>query len=238
MKTTLSHFIWILTLSSHLQGVAGRVKNHPLFCLSPQTLPTHINAHALSCCKWAGQPWKKGHDFVIKALAFEIRLLGMGAENSYLIMKTNYAHPTSQNSYIAITSDGHLQITNAGVDRSALTLMLKPVTLCYGYWRWWQWFEGQMECWQDCQCPWKIYPYTGRGWKVQVAWNQLCCCGSCPFSLVLAVWRNWLPGFVSSIFFGYHARQHDTIQELVGLAQLSPSDLFQFLGQVFSGLAG
>ena len=51
MKSTSCHFIWvwILTSSPCLQGVAGGVDNHPLLLvlLSPQPLPPHINAHAL-----------------------------------------------------------------------------------------------------------------------------------------------------------------------------------------------
>ena len=40
--------------------------------------------HQLNCSKWAGCSWKKGHDIVVKALAFEIRRLGMGAVDSDL----------------------------------------------------------------------------------------------------------------------------------------------------------
>ena len=43
--------------------------------------------HQLNCFKWAGRSWKKGHDIVVKALAFEIRRLGMGAVDSDFTMK-------------------------------------------------------------------------------------------------------------------------------------------------------
>ena len=70
--------------------------------------------HQLNCSKWAGRSWKKGHDIVVKALAFEIRRLGMGAVDSDFTMKNDYAHPTSQKrGDIAVSSDGHLQPTNA-----------------------------------------------------------------------------------------------------------------------------
>ena len=50
---------------------------------------------------------------MVKALAFEIRLLGMGAVDLDFTMKNDYAHPTSQQrGDIAVTSDGHLEITN------------------------------------------------------------------------------------------------------------------------------
>ena len=55
--------------------------------------------HQLNCSKWAGRrgrSWQKGHDIVVKALAFEIRLLGMSAVDSDFTMKNDYAHPTSQ----------------------------------------------------------------------------------------------------------------------------------------------
>ena len=52
--------------------------------------------HQLTCSKWAGRSWKKGHDIVVKALAFEIRRLGMSAVDSDFTMKNDYAHPTSQ----------------------------------------------------------------------------------------------------------------------------------------------
>ena len=47
MKATCNHFIWILTPFPLPQGVAGGIKNHPLLCLSPLHLRTHINTHAL-----------------------------------------------------------------------------------------------------------------------------------------------------------------------------------------------
>ena len=64
-------------------------------------------------------------------------------------MKNDHAHPSSQNrGDIAVTSDGHLQITNA-VDRHLRSDFIFDVkSLCYGYWRWG--LEGQMECCQDC----------------------------------------------------------------------------------------
>ena len=86
--------------------------------------------HQLNCFKWAGRSWKKGHDIVVKALAFEIRRLGMGAVDSDFTMKNDYAHPTSQKrGEIAVTSDGHLQITNA-VDRHPSSDFTFDVKVC------------------------------------------------------------------------------------------------------------
>ena len=54
---------------------------------------------------------------MVKALAFEIGRLGMGAVDSDFTMKNDYAHPTSQKrGDIAVTSDGHLELTHT-VDR-------------------------------------------------------------------------------------------------------------------------
>ena len=54
------------------------------------------------------------HDVVVKTLAFEIRRLGIGAVDSDFTMKNDCAHPTSQKrGDIAVTSDGHLELTNA-----------------------------------------------------------------------------------------------------------------------------
>ena len=61
--------------------------------------------HQLKCSKWAGRSWMKGHDIVVKALAFEIRRLGIGAVDSDFAIKNDYAHPTSQKQGdIAVTS--------------------------------------------------------------------------------------------------------------------------------------
>ena len=49
----------------------------------------------------------------MKALAYETRRLGLGAVNSDHIMKTDYAHSTSQKrGDIAVTADGHFEIMN------------------------------------------------------------------------------------------------------------------------------
>ena len=42
-----SHFTWVLTPSSHLQGVARGVENHPLLRLTSLPLPLDINAQAI-----------------------------------------------------------------------------------------------------------------------------------------------------------------------------------------------
>ena len=42
--------------------------------------------HKLNWFMWAGRYWTKGRFIVVKALAFEIRWLGMGAGDSDLIM--------------------------------------------------------------------------------------------------------------------------------------------------------
>ena len=72
-------------------------------------------------------------------MAFEIRRLGMGAVDSDFTMKNDYAHPTSQKrGEIAVTSDGHLQITNA-VDRhpsSDFTFDVKVCSMVAGDWDW------------------------------------------------------------------------------------------------------
>ena len=94
-----------------------------------------------------------------RALAFESRRLGLGAMDLDFTMKIDFAHPTSQ--------------------KRGDTDLYWCYTLCYGYCRWG--LEGPMECWQDCV--WELYPYTGRGWKVQQAWEQLCCCRVMPFFL-------------------------------------------------------
>ena len=71
----------------------------------------------LNCSKWAGRSWKRGHDVAVKVLVFEIRRLGMGAVASDFTMKKDYAHTTStKRGDVTVTSDGHLQPTNA-VDR-------------------------------------------------------------------------------------------------------------------------
>ena len=80
--------------------------------------------------KWAGLSWKKGHDIVVKALAFEIRRLGIGAVDSDLTMKNDYAHPTLQKrGDIAVTSDGHHELTNA-VDRHPHTDFIIDANVC------------------------------------------------------------------------------------------------------------
>ena len=84
-------------------------------------VPSGLGAHGLG---------KKGHDIVVRALAFEIRRLGMGAVDSDFTMKNDYAHPTSQKrGDIAVTSDGHLQITNV-VDRHPCSDFIIDVKVC------------------------------------------------------------------------------------------------------------
>ena len=79
--------------------------------------------HQLNCSKWAGRYWKKGHDILVKTLAFEIGRLGMGAVDSDFTMKNDYAHPTSQKrGDIAVTSDGHWNIP--WIATSTLILLL------------------------------------------------------------------------------------------------------------------
>ena len=62
-------------------------------CLAPLSA---FGYHQLNYSKLAGQSWKKGYDIVVKALAFEIQRLGMGAVDSDFTMKNDYAHPISQ----------------------------------------------------------------------------------------------------------------------------------------------
>ena len=51
---------------------------------------------------------------MVEALAFEISRLGMGAVDLDLTVKNDYAHPPSQKrGDIAVTSDRHLELTNA-----------------------------------------------------------------------------------------------------------------------------
>ena len=84
---------------------------------------------------------------MVKALAFEIRRLGMGPVDLDFAMKNDYAHPTSQKQGdIAVTSDGHLELTNAtSMDHyPSPDLIIDVKSLCYGYCRWG--LEGPMEC--------------------------------------------------------------------------------------------
>ena len=41
-----------------------------------------MGTHQLNCKKWAGKSWTKGHNCLVKAVAFEIRRLGLGAVDS------------------------------------------------------------------------------------------------------------------------------------------------------------
>ena len=52
--------------------------------------------HQPNCSKWAGRSWKEGHDIVVKALAFEICLHGMGAENMDFIMSASNITKTGE----------------------------------------------------------------------------------------------------------------------------------------------
>ena len=90
-----------------------------------------------------------------------------------------------------------------------------------------------MECWQDCA--WELYPYTGRGWKIQKAWDQLCCSWSCLFSYCCwLLWLHWLPGCEISLCFSFlELRKHHALSECAGLAQLSPFDSFYFSSLCF-----
>ena len=96
--------------------------------------------HQFNCSKWTGRSWKKVHYIVATALAFEIQRLGSGVVDSDFTMKNDYAHPTSQKrGYIAVNSDGHLQINNA-VDRHARSDFIVEVKVCAvvtgdGYWK-------------------------------------------------------------------------------------------------------
>ena len=66
----------------------------------------------------------------MKALAYETRRLGLGAVDSDHIMKTDYAHSTSQKrGDIAVTADGHFEITNV-VDHLPRSDVVIDVKIC------------------------------------------------------------------------------------------------------------
>ena len=96
-------------------------------CGAPHSI---FGYHQLNCKHWAGKSWHKGHDLCVKALAYETRRLGLGAVDSDHIMKTDYAHSTSQKrGDIAVTADGHFEITNV-VDHLPRSDVVIDVKIC------------------------------------------------------------------------------------------------------------
>jgi hypothetical protein len=76
-----------------------------------------LGTHQLNCKKWAGRSSAKGHDFVVKAVAYEAKRLGLGALDKDAILKRDRSHLTSKSRcYLALSTNGQLKITNA-VDR-------------------------------------------------------------------------------------------------------------------------
>ena len=111
--------------------------------------------HQHNCSKWlggSGRSWKRGHDIVVKALAFEILWLGMGAVDlDFTMIKNDIAHPASQKQrgfccHFWQTPSNH-QCCGVSADWHQSSDFIIDVLTC-GDWRWEM--NGQMECWHHC----------------------------------------------------------------------------------------
>ena len=188
--------------------------------------------HQLNCSKWAGRSWKKGHDIVVKALAFEIRRLGMGAVDSDFTMKHDYAHPTSQKrGDIAVTSDGHLELTNA-VDRYPRSDFIIDVKVC-----------AMVTADGDWKARWNADKTVLENHTLAKAEDEkfskhersYAAVGYAFFPFVLGCFGgigSQAARFLCALAF-LELRQHDAIRDSAGLPPLSPADRSQFRARCF-----
>jgi hypothetical protein len=93
-----------------------------------------MGTHQLNCKKWAGRSWGRGHDLIVKALAYEVTQLGLGVVDKDSTMKANHSHLNSkERGDIAFSTDGQLEITNIvdRLPRSELIVDVKMVAVVF-----------------------------------------------------------------------------------------------------------
>ena len=191
-----------------------------------------LGTHQLNCKKWAGRSWAKGHDLVVKAVAYEARRLGLGAVDKDAQMKHDHSHLNSaKRGDLALTTNGQLEITNVVErrPRSDLILDIKIVAVVSS--------EGD---WHARLSPTRTRLLNSVLQKAeQVKFNK-------HEANYAAISRSFLP-FVVSCFgaLGHTAirfldalafletRQNDDLRAQAGLDPLDPKDRSQFRARCY-----
>ena len=169
---------------------------------------------------------------MVMALALELSRLGMGAVDLDFTMKNDYAHPTSQKrGDIAVTSDGHLELTNA-VDRYPRPDFIIDVKVC-----------AMVTADGDWKARWNADKTVLENHTLTQAEDEKFCKHENSYAAVGYAFFPFVLGYFGGIgskaarflcalaFLEF--RQHDAIRERAGSAPLSPSDRSQFRARCY-----